>query len=240
MTVAVARAWKVAAVLLCAAGYGVSEQRLSRDREVNAWAPRLTWASALPFESKGLQSAQPGSAVGLSVWVGRLGGWRSLAADLLWLKAMQYLGDPAGKSEGYRQFGPMVRDVVEADPSCVQAYASGAAVLMWVIQDAPAAVELLKAGIRRHPSNGTLALYLAAFTYYRDDQVGRAIGVLETMMADDQHATMLEPILGNLYVKIGQREKARHLWWWMWYHSRSLENRSYAKAHLIQYGYWQQ
>ncbi len=204
------------------AGY-IGFERLAREDEwINRWAPPMPWGSTQ-----------------LPVVAGRALGWRSLAADLLWMRAVQYLDESAHAKEGYGRFKGMVHDVVSVDPYCVQAYASGSAVLMWVVKDTQAAMELLKEGIRHNPGYARFGLYLAAFTYYRSDQFVQTIGILESLMEDEQHPIMLEPILGNLYLKMEKKEKARQLWWWMWYHSRSDDNRQYAKRHLEQHGFWQ-
>lgn len=202
-------------------GYLACERAVCRHEGVGQWLPTVQW-----------------NAKRLPVVASQAFGWRSLVADGLWVRAIQYLGESGHAQARYPEFYPMVKEVVETDPYCVSAYAGGSAVLMWVVKDPLLAMELLKAGIYHNPTYGRFQLYLAAFTYYQSEYFERTIGVLETLFQDEDHPVMLEPILGNLYVKVKLGEKARQLWWWIWYHSRSEDNRAYAKDHLQQSGDW--
>ena len=96
-------------------------------------------------------------------------GHPTLAANLLWLKAVQYIGDPRGNERGWGKLYPLTDAVTDLDPRHGYAYYV-AGTLLSTFGYVPESNAILEKGTRALPDRYILP-YLRAFNafYYDDD-----------------------------------------------------------------------
>ena len=96
-------------------------------------------------------------------------GHRTLAANLTWLRAVQYIGEPRASERGWEKLYPLVDAVTELDPGHGYAYQVAGTILSSVgrIDESN---RILEKGVRSAPERYILP-YLRAFNafYYDDD-----------------------------------------------------------------------
>jgi hypothetical protein len=96
-------------------------------------------------------------------------GHPTLAANLLWLKAVQYIGDPRADERGWDKLSPLANAVTDLDPRHGYAYYV-AGTLLGSLGYVPESNAILEKGTRALPDRYILP-YLRAFNafYYDDD-----------------------------------------------------------------------
>jgi len=96
-------------------------------------------------------------------------GHPTLAANLLWLKAVQYIGDPRANERGWKKLYPLADVVTDLDPRHGYAY-QVAGTLLSTFGHVPESNAILEKGTRALPDRYILP-YLRAFNafYYDDD-----------------------------------------------------------------------
>ena len=96
-------------------------------------------------------------------------GHPSLAANLLWLRAVQYIGEPRAEERGWGKLFPLLDTITDLDPGHGYAYQVGGVVLGSAGRTAESNA-ILEKGIRNVPNRYILP-YLRAFNafYYDDD-----------------------------------------------------------------------
>jgi hypothetical protein len=96
-------------------------------------------------------------------------GHPTLAANLLWLKAVQYIGDPRGHERGWDKLYPLADVVTDLDPRHGYVY-QVAGTLLTTFGHVPESSAILEKGTRALPDRYILP-YLRAFNafYYDDD-----------------------------------------------------------------------
>lgn len=165
-------------------------------------------------------------------------GIRTIAADFKWIETIQYIGDIINEKGNYGKFYPLLKQVVKFDRNFTSAYLTGSAILIWQLNRDKEGMEFIQDGIRNNPNYWQLNLYLAAFTYYKAQEYKKMIIFIEEAVKREGHPSVLERILGNFYVKTNEMQKARILWWWMYYNSNDAKNRKYAEENLKKYDFW--
>lgn len=96
-------------------------------------------------------------------------GHPTLAANLLWLRAVQYIGEPRAEERGWEKLLPLLETITDLDPGHGYAYQVGGVVLGSAGRTAESSA-ILEKGIRNVPDRYILP-YLRAFNafYYDDD-----------------------------------------------------------------------
>jgi hypothetical protein len=87
------------------------------------------------------------------------------AADLAWLRAVQYYGQHRTTDNQFLRMGHVFDILTTLDPSFVPAYSFGAFALAQEGMDFPAAERLMQKGLAANPLSGELAFQLG-FLYY--------------------------------------------------------------------------
>ena len=87
------------------------------------------------------------------------------AADLAWLRAVQYYGEHRGTDNRFRRMAHVFDILTSLSPHFIDAYVFGAFALAQEGQDFKAAEALMLKGIAANPGSGTLAFQLG-FLYY--------------------------------------------------------------------------
>jgi len=92
-------------------------------------------------------------------------GHASTAADLAWLRAVQYYGQHRATDNQFVRMGHVFDILTTLDPAFVPAYSFGAFALAQEGRDFPAAERLMRKGLAANPTSGELAFQLG-FLYY--------------------------------------------------------------------------
>jgi TPR repeat protein len=92
-------------------------------------------------------------------------GHAATAADLAWLRAVQYYGQHRTTDNRFVRMGHVFDILTALDPSFLPAYSFGAFALAQEGRDFPAAERLMQKGLSANPTSGELAFQLG-FLYY--------------------------------------------------------------------------
>ena len=92
-------------------------------------------------------------------------GHAATAADLAWLRAVQYYGQHRTTDDQYDRMAHVFDILTTLDPSFLPAYSFGAFALAQEGGDFPSAARLMQKGIAANPTSGELAFQLG-FLYY--------------------------------------------------------------------------
>ncbi len=92
-------------------------------------------------------------------------GHPSTAADLAWLRAVQYYGEHRMSDNRFARMGHVFEILTSLDPGFLPGYEFGAFALAQEGADFPAAERLMLKGLAENPASGPLAFHLG-FLYY--------------------------------------------------------------------------
>jgi hypothetical protein len=92
-------------------------------------------------------------------------GYETAAADVAWIRGIQYYGAHRLTDQNYEQIGHVMSVVTDLDPRFEAAYVFGAFVLAQELRRPDDGLELLAKGIRANPSSWTLA-FETGFLHY--------------------------------------------------------------------------
>lgn len=92
-------------------------------------------------------------------------GHRLLAANLNWLRAVQYIGEPRANERGWDRLHPMVEVVTDLDPGHGYAY-QVAGVILSAVGRIDESNAILEKGIRNRPDRYVLPYYRAFNAFY--------------------------------------------------------------------------
>ncbi len=138
-------------------------------------------------------------------------GYEPLAADLLWIRTVQYFGKHLDTDERYTRLRPLLEVTVGIDPHFIEAYRYGA-LFLWIAGDVQASLALLEEGSRNNPERWELPHDLARiyFLQVRDDaQALRWWTIAERLPGAP---TYLPRFITRLRGKVGNVETALELW----------------------------
>ncbi len=93
-------------------------------------------------------------------------GYRQIASDLIWLKAVQYLGEVNQTPEGWLWAYHVMDVVTDIDPQFVAVYQAGGTILGVWAQRVQESIMLLEKGVRHNPNEWTLPFFLGYDYFY--------------------------------------------------------------------------
>ncbi len=100
------------------------------------------------------------------IWVRQAAlGYETVAADIAWLRAIQYYGEHRLNDQRYDMIGHVMGIVTELDPRFTEAYVFGAFVLAQELRQPQRGLELLERGMRANPESWRLA-FETGFLHY--------------------------------------------------------------------------
>jgi len=100
------------------------------------------------------------------VWVRQAAlGYETAAADLAWLRGIQYYGEHRLSDQRYDMIGHVMGIVADLDPQFVQPYVFGGFTLAQELKQPERGLALLERGLRANPENWRLA-FEVGFLYY--------------------------------------------------------------------------
>ncbi|MFH1073529.1 MAG: hypothetical protein V1752_00415 [Candidatus Firestonebacteria bacterium] len=179
------------------------------------------------------------------VFLSSISGFRVIVADFLWMDAVQYLGNLENEKEKYKQIYPKAKDIITLDPNFTYPYIAVSGILFFELNEKDTAIEFIKYGIKNNPNYWQLSLYLAAYTYSKDDNLRMVVHNIKSAIKQENHPPMLERILGSIYIKLAKKEPANKdfwrreaikLWAEMYKHPSEPENKVYAEEKLRKAG----
>ena len=158
-------------------------------------------------------------------------GLRCLAADVVWIKTLQYYGGPSegepeisGKEyehdadqKAYQQLYPLCERAVWLDPYFMHVYNIGSASIGFVQERYDEALTLLKDGTVWCYNPGDIHYWrmnyaLAALGYDKVKDYARVISLLQNVVDYKESPLILLRVLANTYEKNNDYRKAYFLW----------------------------
>jgi hypothetical protein len=147
-----------------------------------------------------------------------LPGLEGLAADIYWLRTVQYYGGQRGfaSGDGYPLLRPLIEITVTLDPRLEIAYRYGAIFLCEAPPDGAGrpreGVELLTKGVRNLPQSWRLVQQLGFFRYLFLHDASGAAAVLDEAAKRPGAPFWLRTMAADILAKGGDRATARRMW----------------------------
>ncbi|RPI11524.1 MAG: tetratricopeptide repeat protein [Zetaproteobacteria bacterium] len=139
-------------------------------------------------------------------------GFREMAADVVWLLAVQYIGGHVSSHRQLPHLQRLVETVVDLDPHFVDGYTLGALFIAYTGGNIPAALDLLERGHRANPTRWEPSHDLAR-TYYLDlKDYPRALHWFQIADRIPGRPHYVPRFIARLYAATGERETALELW----------------------------
>jgi hypothetical protein len=138
-------------------------------------------------------------------------GYEPLAADLMWIRTVQYFGKHLGGDDRFPRLRPLLEVAVGLDPHFIEAYRDGA-VFLWIAGDIPGTVSLLEEGYRQNPGRWEMPHDLGRLYFL---QLGDSAQALRWWSITERlpDAPMYLPrFIARLQGKVGNVETAIELW----------------------------
>ena len=145
-------------------------------------------------------------------------GFEGLAADIYWLRTVQYFGGQRLFAGGKRfdLLRPLIEITTTLDPRLEMAYRYGA---IFLSEPSPTGagrpregIEILEAGVRNLPGSWRLRQDLGFFEYVYLHDAQRAAAILNEAAELPGAAFWLRTLAADLLVKGGDRAAARRMW----------------------------
>ncbi len=165
-------------------------------------------------------------------------GFEGLAADVYWLRTVQYFGGQRlfAANKRFELLRPLIEITTTLDPRLEMAYRYGA---IFLSEPSPLGagrpregLEVLEAGVRNIPGSWRLRQDLGFFLYvYLHDSV-RAAAVLNEAAEMPGAAFWLRTLAADVLAKGGERADARRMWQQMYEQAEPGIIRENAKLHL--------
>lgn len=183
-------------------------------------APLAPFAQRLLDERAGRYRAQEEV---LYLWSGEqvkrlVPGFESLAADVYWLRTVQYFGGQRlfASDKRFELLRPLVEITTALDPRFEIAYRYGA---IFLSESPPLGagrpregIEVLERGVARLPASWRLRQDLGFFHYIFLHDAASAAKVLTEASRIPGAAFWLQPLAADLLAKGGDRESSRRMW----------------------------
>ena len=145
-------------------------------------------------------------------------GFESIAADLYWLRTVQYFGSERrfAREKRFDLLRPLIEITTDLDPRLEVAYRYGA---VFLAERAPEgagrpqeAVEVLEKGVRMNPRSWRLRQDLGFFHYLFLHDPQRASEILTEAAEVPGAGFWLRTLAADLLLKGGERRAARRMW----------------------------
>ncbi len=145
-------------------------------------------------------------------------GFEGLAADVYWLRTVQYFGGQRlfAAQKRFDLLRPLIEITTTLDPRLEMAYRYGA---IFLSEPSPAGagrpregIEVLEAGVRNNPGSWRLCQDLGFFHYIYLHDAARAAAVLNEAADLPGAAFWLRMLAADLLAKGGERANSRRMW----------------------------
>jgi len=139
-------------------------------------------------------------------------GWRRLAADWVWLEAIQYYGRHRQTDRRYPYAATLFATLTDLDPGFENAYVFGALILREAGKEPDAAYALLEKGIERNPRSWRLVFEVGFHRYLesqRSEEASRYLARAARMEGAPEWVVRLAAWAAS---RRGERDLALELW----------------------------
>jgi hypothetical protein len=139
-------------------------------------------------------------------------GYETAAADLAWLRAIQYYGEHRMTDQNYSRIGQLMQIVTELDPRFRQPYVFGAFVLAQEMHQPERGLDLLHRGLRANPDSWELAFKIGFLHYVCTHDVAAAARYFAWSARLPGHADYAERFAAFANQRAGNTQVAILLW----------------------------
>jgi len=139
-------------------------------------------------------------------------GYETAAADLAWLRGIQYYGEHRLSDQRYDMIGHVMNIVTDLDPRFTQPYVFGAFVLSQELNQPQRGLELLEKGMRANPENWKLAFETGFLHYVSTHDHAAAARYFARASSLPGHPDYTERFAAFAAQRAGDRAMAVLLW----------------------------
>lgn len=139
-------------------------------------------------------------------------GFHGMAADVVWLLAVQYIGSHLITDRQLPELHRLVETVVLLDPHFIDVYTLGALFLNYSAGDVRGAISLLERGARANPARWELPHDLARIYYLDLKDYRQALHWFEIADRLPGRPHYVPRFIARLYAATGQQETSLELW----------------------------
>jgi hypothetical protein len=139
-------------------------------------------------------------------------GYETAAADLAWLRTIQYYGGHRMTDQRYDHIGHLMHVVTELDPRFVQPYVFGAFVMAQEQRQPQRGLALLEKGLRANPDSWELAFKIGFLHYVCTHDYAAAARFFTIAARMPGHADYVERFAAWTNQRAGNTEVAVLLW----------------------------
>ncbi len=158
-------------------------------------------------------------------------GFHPLAADLYWLRTVQYFGGRIESHEPLPQLYPLVDLATSLDPHFVEAYRLGG-LFLDIAHQVPQAIAIYQKGIAANPDRWELPHDLGRLSYLELKDYPEALRWWLVANRLPGRPPYLSRFIARLYTKTGALETALELWQNMYEHASNEVVRQIAKREI--------
>jgi len=138
-------------------------------------------------------------------------GYEHLAADLMWIRTVQYFGKHLPADRRFPRLLPLLEVTVGLDPHFAEAYQYGA-LFLWLARDPAGAVAFLEEGYRQNPERWEMSHDLGRLYFLQLHDDAQALRWWTIARHLPGSPPYLPRFIARLHAKVGQVETALELW----------------------------
>lgn len=138
-------------------------------------------------------------------------GYEQLAADLMWIRTVQYFGEHLETDGKFPRLRPLLEVTVGIDPHFIEAYRYGA-LFLWIAGDTDATLAFLEEGYRQNPERWEMPHDLGRISFLQLHDYARALRWWTITERLPGAPAYLPRFLARLQGKAGNVETAIELW----------------------------
>lgn len=135
-------------------------------------------------------------------------GYEQLAADIVWLQAIQVIGDETVTPDGYEWIYHALDVVTTLDPQFAYAYQLGGVTLSALGKAPEKSNALLLKGMRENPDVWQIPFFIGFNNFFYLDEYGKAAEYMAKASELPGHPEYLPRLASRLYVQAGDPEVA--------------------------------
>jgi len=139
-------------------------------------------------------------------------GFHGVAADLLWIRTVQYVGAHLETDRKFPHLAKALDLATSLDPRFIEPYRLGALFLLYLARRPEAAVSLLEKGVATNPDRWELAHDLGRYYYLEARDDSQALRWWERAAGLPGRPEYLPRFVARLYAQTGHVETALELW----------------------------
>ena len=139
-------------------------------------------------------------------------GFHGVAADLLWIQIVQYVGRHAETDMKFPQLTKALGLTTSLDPHFLEPYRLGGIYLLYLARQPQAAVSLLEKGAAANPDRWELPHDLGRYYYLEARDYDQALRWWERAAKLPDRPDYLPRFVARLYARTGHEDTALELW----------------------------